>query len=92
MIFAENTYKTYKADHVSKIIQIMVDKFGVDEDVLSYNSSFSNDLNIDSLDLFEFIAELEKEFEIKIPDEEAERLATVGSVIDYIYKRIMPEH
>ena len=79
-------YKT--DDHVAKIIHIMIDKFGIDEDRLSYQASFSNDLNIDSLDLFEFIVEIEKEFKMKIPDEEAEKLTTVGSVIDYVDKHV----
>jgi acyl carrier protein len=85
MIFTETKYKT---DHVIKIIRIMIDKFAVDENDLSYQASFSNDLNIDSLDLVEFIDAIEKEFEIKIPDEDAEKLTTVGFVIDYVDKHV----
>ncbi|HEY4875435.1 MAG TPA: acyl carrier protein [Puia sp.] len=85
MIFTETKYKT---DHVVKVIHIMIDKFAVDENDLSYQASFCNDLNIDSLDLVEFIDAIEKEFEIKIPDEDAEKLTTVGSVIDYVDKHV----
>lgn len=81
MVLTEITSKT---DHVYKVIQIMVDKFGIDENQLSYKASFSNDLNIDSLDLLELISEIEREFKISIPDDEAERLTTVGAVVDYI--------
>ena len=80
--------KTYKTDHVSKVIEIMVEKFGIDESALTYQASFADELNIDSLDLFEFINDVEKEFKIKIQEEDAERLTTVGSVIDYIDKHV----
>jgi acyl carrier protein len=80
--------KTYKTDHVSKVIEIMVEKFGIDESNLTYHASFAYDLNVDSLDLFEFINDIEKEFKIKIQEEDAERLTTVGSVIDYIDKHV----
>jgi acyl carrier protein len=77
---------SHKTDHVSRVIQIMVDKFGVDETALSYSVSFADDLHIDSLDIIEFTSEIEKTFEIKIQDEDVERLTTVGAVIDYIEK------
>ncbi|HSZ86613.1 MAG TPA: acyl carrier protein [Puia sp.] len=85
MILTETKNKT---DHVVKIIRIIIDKFAVDENDLSYQASFCNDLNIDSLDLVEFIDAIEKEFQIKIPDEDAEKLTTVGSVIDYVDKHV----
>jgi acyl carrier protein len=85
MILTETKNKT---DHVIKIIRIIIDKFAVDENDLSYQASFCNDLNIDSLDLVEFIDAIEKEFQIRIPDEDAERLTTVGSVIDYVDKHV----
>ena len=75
---------TSRTGHVYKVIQIMVDKFGIDEKQLSYKASFAGDLNIDSLDLLELITEIEKEFKLHIPDEDAERLTTVGNVIDYV--------
>jgi acyl carrier protein len=77
---------SYKTDHVSTVIQIMVDKFAVDDTALSYSASFGDDLHIDSLDMVEFISEIEKTFDIKIPDEDVEKLTMVGAVIDYIEK------
>ncbi|HLY68818.1 MAG TPA: acyl carrier protein [Puia sp.] len=85
MILTETKFKT---DHVVKVIRIMIDKFAIDENDLSYQASFCNDLNIDSLDLVEFIDAIEKEFKVTIPDEDAERLTTVGSVIDYVDKHV----
>ena len=67
-----------------KIKEIMVDKLGVEASCLETKASFSDDLGLDSLDILETFTELEKEFDIKITDEDAERLTTVGSVIDYI--------
>jgi acyl carrier protein len=67
-----------------KIKSIMVDKLGVDVACLERRASFSDDLGLDSLDILETFTELEKEFDIKISDEDAERLTTVGSVVDYI--------
>ena len=68
----------------SKVKAIIVDKLGVDENEVKLESSFTNDLGADSLDTVELIMELEKEFEITIPDEEAEKIATVGDVVNYI--------
>ena len=67
-----------------KIKEIMVDKLGVEASSLHRRASFSDDLGLDSLDILETFTELEKEFDIKITDEDAEKLTTVGSVIDYI--------
>ncbi len=67
-----------------KIKSIMVDKLGVEAACLERRASLSDDLGLDSLDILETFTELEKEFDIKISDEDAERLTTVGSVIDYI--------
>jgi acyl carrier protein len=67
-----------------KIKSIMVDKLGVESSSLERKASFSDDLGLDSLDILETFTELEKEFDINISDEDAERLYTVGSVIDYI--------
>ncbi|MBN8851710.1 MAG: acyl carrier protein [Sphingobacteriales bacterium 50-39] len=68
----------------TKVKAIMMDKLGVEEHALDRKASFRNDLGVDSLDMIETIMELEKEFSITIPDEAAEKLTTVGSVIDYI--------
>ena len=70
----------------SKVIAIIVDKLGVDESEVKPEASFTNDLGADSLDTVELIMELEKEFGITIPDEEAEKIQTVGDAITYIEK------
>ncbi len=65
-------------------MQIVSEQMSVDKDELSRETSFVNDLNADSLDTVELVMELEDEFDLTIPDEEAEKLKTVGSAIDYI--------
>ena len=70
----------------AKITAIIVDKLGVDEDDITNEASFTNDLGADSLDTVELIMELEKEFDITIPDEDAENIATVGDAISYVEK------
>ena len=72
------------ADVAEKIKKIIVDKLGVDESEVTNEASFTNDLGADSLDTVELIMEFEKEFDISIPDEEAEKIQTVGQVIDYL--------
>ena len=72
------------SDVKSKVISIIVDKLGVDEGEVSSESSFTNDLGADSLDTVELIMEFEKEFNIAIPDEQAENIQTVGEAIKYI--------
>ena len=73
-------------DLYAKITAIIVDKLGVDEDDITIEASFTNDLGADSLDTVELIMELEKEFDITIPDEDAENIATVGDAISYVEK------
>ena len=68
----------------SKVKEIIVDKLGVDESEVTPEASFTNDLGADSLDTVELIMEFEKEFNISIPDEEAENIATVGQAIDFL--------
>ena len=67
-----------------KVKEIIVDKLGVDEADVVPEASFTNDLGADSLDTVELIMEFEKVFEITIPDEAAEKIATVGDAISYI--------
>ena len=67
-----------------KVKAIIVDKLGVDESEVTPTASFTNDLGADSLDTVELIMELEKEFGISIPDEEAEKISTVGDAIEHI--------
>jgi len=67
-----------------KVIQVVSEQMSVDKSEVSRNTSFVNDLNADSLDTVELVMELEDEFDLTIPDEEAEKLRTVGEAIDYI--------
>ncbi len=67
-----------------KVIAIVSDQMGVDKAEISRETSFVNDLNADSLDTVELVMELEDEFEMSIPDEDAVKLQTVGQAIDYI--------
>ena len=71
-------------DIKSRIIAIIVDKLGVDEKEVTPEASFTNDLGADSLDTVELIMEFEKEFNIAIPDDQAENIGTVGEAIKYI--------
>lgn len=68
----------------SKVKAIIVDKLGVDEAHVKPEASFTNDLGADSLDTVELIMEFEKEFGINIPDDQAEKISTVGDAIAYI--------
>ncbi|MBI1306462.1 MAG: acyl carrier protein [Bacteroidetes bacterium] len=67
-----------------KVTSIIVDKLGVDAGEVTNEASFANDLGADSLDTVELIMEFEKEFNIAIPDEQAEKIVTVGDAISYI--------
>jgi acyl carrier protein len=69
-----------------QVRDIIVDKLCVNESEIKLESSFQNDLGADSLDTVELIMELEKQFEIQIPDEEAEKIATVGDAVAFIEK------
>ena len=68
----------------SKVKAIIVDKLGVEESEVTDTASFTNDLGADSLDTVELIMEFEKEFGISIPDDQAEKIATVGDAVSYI--------
>ncbi|MDR1005129.1 MAG: acyl carrier protein [Prevotellaceae bacterium] len=68
----------------SRVKAIIVDKLGVDENEITNEASFTNDLGADSLDTVELIMEFEKEFGISIPDDHAEKIGTVGDAIAYI--------
>ena len=72
------------SDIESKVKAIIVDKLGVDEAEVNPAASFTNDLGADSLDTVELIMEFEKQFGITIPDDKAEKIATVGDAIAYI--------
>ena len=77
----ENNSATATFDKVKKIVS---EKLGVPEAKVEEKSEFVNDLGADSLDVVEFVMEVEKEFDITIPDEEAAKLATVGDAVKYI--------
>lgn len=72
------------SDIATRVKAIIVDKLGVDEKEVTPEASFTNDLGADSLDTVELIMEFEKEFNIAIPDDQAEKIATVGDAIAYI--------
>ena len=69
-----------------RVIQIIVEKLGVDASEVTEQASFTKDLNADSLDTVELIMEFEEEFSIEIPDEDAENITTVSSAVEYIDK------
>jgi len=68
----------------TKVIEIISEQMGVEKSEITRETSFINDLNADSLDTVELVMEFEDEFDMSIPDEEAEKIQTVGAAIDYI--------
>jgi len=76
-------------DIEAKIREIIVEKLGVEESDVKPDASFTNDLGADSLDTVELIMEFEKEFDITIPDEDAEQISTVGDALAYMQKQAM---
>ncbi len=67
-----------------KLKGMIVDQLGVDEDSISMDSSFVDDLNADSLDMVELVMAMEQEFDISVPDEVAEKVGTVGDAVEFI--------
>jgi acyl carrier protein len=82
--------KTQKlmSDITARVKKIIVEKLGVDENEVTPEASFTNDLGADSLDTVELIMEFEKEFNLSIPDEQAEQIQTVGQAISYLEEHI----
>jgi acyl carrier protein len=72
------------ADIEAKVKEIIVNKLGVDDGQITPQASFTNDLGADSLDTVELVMEFEKAFNLQIPDEDAEKIATVGDAVKYI--------
>ena len=68
----------------AKVVEIVSEQMGVDKGEISRETHFINDLNADSLDTVELVMEFEDEFDMSIPDEEAEKIQTIGAAIDYI--------
>ncbi len=73
-----------EAEVEAKVIEIVAEQMGVDKGEVSRDTSFANDLNADSLDTVELVMEFEDEFDTSIPDDQAEKIQTVGQAIDYI--------
>ena len=76
------------SDIAAKVKAIIIDKLGVDAKEVTQEASFTNDLGADSLDTVELIMEFEKEFNIAIPDDQAEKISTVGQAVDYIQANV----
>ncbi|MGM9774920.1 MAG: acyl carrier protein [Candidatus Egerieousia sp.] len=76
------------ADITSRVKELIVDKLGVDASEVTPEASFTRDLGADSLDTVELVMDVEKEFDLKIPDEDQAKLATVGDVIKYIEEHV----
>ena len=72
----------------ARVKEIIVEKFGVSESEVTAEANFTNDLNADSLDRVELIMEIEDEFGISIPEEQAENIATVGDAIKFVEKAV----
>ena len=72
------------ADTFDKVKKIIIEQLGVDDADISAEASFIEDLGADSLDIVELLMALEEEFEIEIPDNDAEKITTVGDAVDYI--------
>ena len=71
-----------------KINEIIIDKLGIEENAISNDAKFIDDLGADSLDTVELIMQFEEEFNLEIPDEDAETITTVGKAIDYISSKL----
>ncbi len=72
----------------NKVTEIISEQMGVDKSEITRETSFINDLNADSLDTVELVMEFEDEFDMSIPDEEAEKIQTVGAAIDYVVNAV----
>jgi acyl carrier protein len=84
VLLQSNLTQYHMSDIASKVRSIIVDKLGVDENEVTLEASFTNDLGADSLDTVELIMEFEKEFHLNIPDDQAENIQTVGQAIAYL--------
>tara|TARA_B100001115_G_scaffold51727_1_gene38337 strand:+ start:285 stop:521 length:237 start_codon:yes stop_codon:yes gene_type:complete len=76
------------SDNLTRIKEIIIDKLGIEESKITNEARFIEDLGADSLDTVELIMQFEEEFDIEISDEDAEKLNTVGSSVDYINEKL----
>ena len=76
------------SEHFDKVKEIIIDKLGVEDGKITMEAKFIDDLGADSLDTVELIMQFEEEFNIEIPDEDAERLLSVGEAVDYISQKL----
>ena len=76
------------SEYYDKVKEIIIDKLGVEENKITMESKFIDDLGADSLDTVELIMQFEEEFSMEIPDEEAEHLLSVGQAVDYITNKL----
>lgn len=88
IVFLTTSELVIMADIQAKVTEIIVDKLGVEEEDVKIEASFTNDLGADSLDTVEMIMEFEKEFDVTIPDEDAEKISTVGDAISYLKENV----
>ena len=75
-------------DTAAKVKEIIIDKLGVEESQITPEASFTNDLGADSLDIVELVMGFESAFQISIPDEDAEKIGTVGDAINYLNEKV----
>lgn len=88
VILAQNqVFDKLMSEIAEKVKSIIVEKLGVDGKQVTPEASFTNDLGADSLDTVELIMEFEKEFKLQIPDEDAEKITTVGDAINYLTEK-----
>ena len=80
-----------KGDVESRVTHILVDQLGVDEKEIKPGASLADDLGADDLDQVEVMMRLEEEFQVQIPDQDAEKLKTVGDLVNYIKKKMQPQ-
>jgi len=88
LTFFHQPVKKNMANVADRVKKIIIDKLGVDETEVTLEASFINDLGADSLDTVELIMEFEKEFDVSIPDEQAEGIQTVGQAISYMEQHV----
>jgi acyl carrier protein len=86
VVLTKSSYKM--SDIAQKVKSIIIDKLGVEDSEVTPEASFTNDLGADSLDTVELIMEFEKEFNISIPDDQAENISTVGQAVAYLEENV----